>query len=105
MTPSKTYKLRAPGVSDHAIYFIIVGKDSPSEFFINSKEMASFQWVTALMTSYSRLIDAGVDVREIIKDMKGTFDPNGSYIIPDGSGREAHSIVHNLGLIFEAHIK
>lgn len=98
---SKTYKLRAPGISDHAIYFTIAG----IWLFINSKEMESFQWISALMTSISRQLESGTPVENIIKDMKETFDPGGSYIIPDGSGREAHSVVHHLGLILEQHVK
>ena len=103
--PSKTYKLRAPGITEHAIYFTIVGKHAPEAFFINSKEMESFQWVIALMTSYSRRLKGGGNINEMIQDMKETFDPNGSYIIPDGSNREVHSVVHHLGLILEEHIK
>ena len=119
-TNSATYKLRTPGISEHAIYFTIVGSLIPEAFFINSKEMHSFQWVTALMTSYSRRLSHYIDnnsivgpvnvnaikqimLSEIIKDMKNTFDPNGAYIIPDGTTREAHSVVHHLGLILEQH--
>lgn len=104
-TPSKTYKLRAPGISEHAIYFIIVGYPKPEAFFINSKEMSSFQWVTALMVSFSRQLESGTPVENIIKDMVDTFDPKGSYFIPDGSGREVNSIVHHLGLILEQYNK
>ena len=103
--PNTTYKFRSPGVSDHAGYFIIVGEPIPEAFFINSKEMKSFQWISALMTSYSRQLRAGIDARNIIEDMKGTFDPGGSYIIPDGTNREVNSVVHHLGLILEEHMK
>lgn len=103
--PSRTYKLSIPGENEQRIYFIIVGEKDPEAFFVNSKEMSSFQWVTALMTSYSRQLRCGVPVEEIIKDMKNSFDPNGKYIIPDGSGREANSIVHHLGMVLEEHIK
>jgi len=102
-SPSKTYKLRTPGISDHAIYFTIVGRDEPEAFFINSKEMHSFQWVLALMTSYSLLLSEGTPVSKIIEIMKDVFDPNGKYIIPDGTNREAHSVVHHLGLVLEQH--
>jgi len=102
--PSKTYKLRAPDISEYAIYFTIVGDNEPEAFFVNSKEMNSFQWVTALMTAYSRQMSRGAPIEEIIEDMKDTFDPNGKYIIPDGSGREAHSVIHHMGLILEQHV-
>jgi hypothetical protein len=101
--PEKTYKLRAP-ISDHAIYFTIVGKDAPESFFINSKEMKSFQWIVALMTSYSRQCQAGRKIDLIIADMYETFDPKGGYIIPDGSGDMVHGIIHHLGTILEKHV-
>jgi len=101
---SKTYKLQTPSISDHAIYFTIVGRDTPEAFFINSKEMHSFQWILALMTAYSLLLSEGVPVTKIIKLMKDVFDPNGKYIIPDGTSREAHSVVHHLGLVLEEHV-
>jgi|TARA_Y100000310_G_scaffold173688_1_gene173825 hypothetical protein len=102
--PSKTYKLRLPDdISPHAIYFTIVGHSDPMWMFVNSKSMDSFQWVTALMTSYSRQIKADVPIREIINQMKETFSPNGRYVIPDGSGREVPSLIHHLGLVLEEH--
>ena len=102
---STTYKLKAPGITEHAIYFTIAGKPDPVMFFLNSKEMESFQWIIALMTSYSRQIEARIPISGIIDDMKKTFDPGGSYIIPDGTGREVHSVVHHLGLILDQHIQ
>jgi len=105
VSPSTTYKFKSPGVSDHSGYFTIVGCPEPLSFFLNSKEMRSFQWVTALMTSWSRQLSAGVPVEEIIRDMKNTFHPGGSYVIPDGTGRMVNSVVHHLGLILEKHIK
>lgn len=103
--PSKTYKVKVPDdISEHSAYFIIVGEPSPKMFFFNSKEMASFQWIVGKMTDMSRLIEAGVPIENIINDMKETFDPGGSYIIPDGTGRKVNSVVHHLGLILEQHI-
>ena len=101
---SATYKFHSPGVSDHAGYFTIVGSPIPEAFFLNSKNMDSFQWITALMTSYSKLIDAGVPIESIIKSMKDTFQPGGSYFI-QGTGQEVNSVVHHLGLILERHVQ
>jgi len=104
MRPNKTYKIKpSDNISKHAIYFTVVGIPEPEAFFINCKEMGSFQWISALMTSYSREIRAGVPVKKVISDMKETFDPKGTYFIEDGSGREVHSIVHHLGLLLEEH--
>jgi len=101
---SRTYKLKVPGEEEQTAYFTIVGDTNPTAFFVNSKEMSNFQWITALMTSFSRQVSNGAPVASIIDDMKNTFDPKGKYIIPDGSGREANSIVHHLGLILEKHM-
>lgn len=100
--PSKTYKFRTL-TSDKALYFTIVGDPDPIAFFINSKEMKSFQWISALMISYTRMYLSGVSIESIIEDMKLTFDPKGKYFI-DGSGKEVNSLVHHLGLIIETHI-
>lgn len=103
--PSKTYKLKPPDdISKSALYFTVVGDGIPEAFFINSKAMESFQWIIALMTSYSRQLRAGVPIQKVVDAMKGTFDPHGKYIIEDGSGREVHSVVHHLGLVLEKHI-
>jgi len=102
--PSRTYKIKIPGEDEQTIYFTILGAAVPTAFFVNSKEMNSFQWVTSLMTSYSRQVSLGADIRDIVSDMSETFDPNGKYIIPDGSGREANSIVHHLGMVLEDHV-
>ena len=97
-TPGVTIKLRAPPhVSEHAIYFTIAG----NMLFVNSKEMESIQWITALFTSYSRRLNDGVAVKEIVKDMKEAFDPSGSYEIPGSGGVEVNGIIHHLGLVLE----
>jgi len=102
--PSATYKLKQNG-SDYAIYFTIVEKDNQvTAMFINSKEMTNFQWITALMTSYSRQLNHGIDVQLVISDMKETFDPNGSYY-PAGFGQKVNSLIHHLGLILETHVQ
>jgi len=105
MTPSSTYKLRIdPNKYDSAIYFTIVGGITPKWLFVNSKEMKAYQWITALMAAYSKLLSLNVPIIEIITDMKETFDPGGKYTIPGGGGLEVNSIVHHLGLILEKHI-
>ena len=101
---SRTYKLKVTGEQEQTIYFTIVGDDVPESFFINSKEMNSFQWIIALMTSYSRQVRLDRDVMKVVADMKSTFDPNGRYFLSDGTGREVYSIVHHLGLVLEEHM-
>jgi len=105
ISDSRTYKFRIPHETDHAIYFTIVGGDKTEAFFINSKELKSFELTTALMTAYSRQLQLGRTAEELIADMKKTFDPKGSYPLSDGTGRIVNSSVHHLGLILEEHIK
>lgn len=108
-SPSVTYKIKPPeDVSVHAAYFTIVG-DPPEAFFFNSKEMNSFHWITGQMTSWSRLLRAGVPIGDLIKDMKETFGKSyhvagKSIVIPKHIEREVHCIVHHLGIILEYHI-
>ena len=105
LIPSSTYKLRAPNnISEHAIYFTIGGYPHPVWLFVNCKAMDSFQWISALMTSYCGRLHHPGGVEDIINEMKSTFAPGGRYIVPDGTGREVNSIVHHLGLTLEAHL-
>ena len=101
-TPGRTYKLRSPGVSDHAGYYTIVGGSEPVAFFFNSKEMKAFDWILTTMTSHSRQLRRGTKVEDVIKDMKESIGI--SNIIPDGSGLEVNSLVHHLGMIMEQHV-
>lgn len=101
-----TYKFRVPGVSDHAIYFTIVGEPDVEWFFVNSKSMESFQWITALMVAWSSELSAGVSINKIIADMKHTFQPGGSYFIEESMLKgEVSSVVHHMGLILEWHVR
>lgn len=106
MTPlnSKTYKFKHRD-SNHAVYLTLVFEGNQvTSIFVNSKEMIAFQWITALMTSYSRQLRSGTPLSEIIADMKETFDPNGAYHLEDGSGREVNSVLHHIGLIIEDNV-
>ncbi len=101
--PSATYKFRTP-FSEKAFYFTVVG-EPVTALFINSKDMEGFEWLLALMKSYARQLQNGVNVESVIKDMKETFDLKGSYPIPDGSGDFATSFVCHLGILLERHVK
>jgi len=102
---SITYKLVIdPNITPYAVYFTVSSDPESGKInglFVNSKEMTSFQWVTALMTSYVRQLNAGIELQAVIQDMKETFAPGGSYIIPSTGGIRATSIVHHLGLVLE----
>jgi hypothetical protein len=102
---SKTIKFKHNG-ADHAVYLTIVFNqdDKVDALFVNSKEMGAFQWISALMTSYSRQLASGIQIEALIADMKETFDPNGSYFIEDGSNRQVNSIIHHMALIIEEYV-
>lgn len=101
---SRTYKLSAPTIiGDHALYFTIVGGGTPTKMFINCKKVDDFQYLTPLMVAYTRQLKNGVPVDSVVHDMCETFDPRGSYFIPDGSGREVNSLIHHLGLVLRQH--
>jgi len=102
MIKSSTYKLKTP-LHEEAIYFTIVG-NPPIHLFVNSKAMESFQWITLSMSAMTMSLRKGVCIDEVIKAMKETFDPNGAYVIPDGTGRKVPSLVHHLGLVLEGHM-
>lgn len=102
MNPSTTYKLRTP-TSPHAIYFTVVRcAGAVTGLFVNSKEMGSHEWVTALMTSYVRQINQGRSIQEVITDMKETFDPKGDYHVPKLG--KVHGFIHHLGLLLEREV-
>jgi hypothetical protein len=71
---STTYKFKIPD-DENAIYFTVV-KDygKVQALFLNSKQMKNYQWISALMTSYTRQMQAGISAKQIIDDMKNTFD-------------------------------
>lgn len=106
--PSKTFKgYGDPQVSSAAFYFTVVFNDAGEveALFFNSKEMESFQWITALMVSYGRrLKDAPCEqydetLAEVIQDMCDAFNPHGKYHA--GPLGEVNSVVHHLGLLLK----
>jgi len=100
--PSRTYKLRTP-YQESAIYFTVVGTPIDA-MFINCKEMESFQWISALMASYSLLVKNGVAPEKIAGYMCEVFDPNGQYVI-EGTTTKVNGVVHHLGLILRQHVR
>lgn len=100
-------------ITESPINLTITNKDYvPNAFFINTKEIINFQWIIALMTSYSRYINLGKNrcqriklFVQIIEDMKETFDPNGRYYTEGKNSQEVNSVIHHFGLIFEKHLE
>jgi len=103
----KTYKIKPP-VYDEALYVTINhmtlpdGSKRPIEIFVNSKNMQSFQWITALTRVLSALFRQPGDFSFIIDELKQVFDPHGGYFIPGGGGR-VDSVVAHIGKVIEKH--
>lgn len=106
-----TYKLKHPA-SEHALYVtindMVLNVDTPDqrhypyEIFLHSKNMDSFQWITALTRVISAVFRKGGDTLFLIEELKSTFDPRGGYF----KGRTyMPSIVADIGHILERHLK
>jgi hypothetical protein len=112
MLVGATYKIKTPQ-SEHALYVTINdmvlnhGTEHevrrPFEIFINSKNMAHFQWVVALTRVISAVFRKGGDVTFLVEEMKAVFDPQGGYFKP--GGRFMPSIVAEIGFALESHMK
>jgi hypothetical protein len=112
MLVGATYKIKTPQ-SEHALYVTINDMvlnhgtlhetRRPFEIFINSKNMAHFQWVVALTRVISAVFRKGGDVTFLVEEMKAVFDPQGGYFKP--GGRFMPSIVAEIGFALERHMK
>ena len=100
-----TYKIKPPQAED-ALYITINdiinedGTKRPFEIFINSKNMAHYQWVVAMTRLISGLWRTG-DSRFIVDELKGVFDPGGGYF---KKGRFMNSLVSEIGYVIEQHL-
>jgi len=109
LVEGKTYKLK-PGSSDHAFYVTINnvvdvnGVTRPIEMFVVSKDIASFQWISALARLVSAVFRHTPDVRFIADELKEVFDPQGGYFIPGSKGKRANSIVAHIGHVLGQHL-
>jgi hypothetical protein len=75
----------------------------PFEVFINSKNMAHFQWIVALTRIMSAVVRKGGDVTFLVDEMKAVFDPRGGYF--KAGGVYMPSIVAEIGSAVEEHLK
>lgn len=105
-----TYKIISP-MSEHALYVTIndvVNEDGsrrPFELFINSKNMEHFQWVAALTRLISAVFRMSANSQFLVEELSEVFDPKGWYFIPGSGGKQAHSLVHHIGIVLEQHMK
>lgn len=101
-----TYRIKPPH-SEHAIYITINdieedGRVRPFEIFINSREMAHFQWIVAMTRIMSALFRKGGDLAFLVDEMRSVFDPNGGYF--KKGGQYIPSLVAEIGDVIEHHL-
>jgi hypothetical protein len=106
-----TYKIKTP-LTEHALYVtindIVLNQGTeherrrPFEIFINSKDMAHFQWVVALTRVISAVFRKGGDCTFLVEELHSVFDPRGGYF---KKGKYTPSLVAELGDVIEKHLK
>jgi len=107
-----TYKIKTPH-SESALYITIndiilnEGTDNeeqrPYEIFINSKDMAHFQWVSVLTLVISACFRKGGDICFLVDELRGVVDPKGGYFKKGGVFMP--SLVSEIGLTLDLHLK
>jgi hypothetical protein len=102
---SVTYKFKPP-THDHSIYLTIVEDRVLGiiGIFVNCKQMEAFEFITALMVSYTRSLRRGEQLEVILKEMSEAFDPRGPYVIPKSGGIRVNGVVHHIGYLLEKYI-
>lgn len=112
-----TYHVKAPPGYDSALYITIndmvlnAGTDDesihPYEIFLNSKQMESFQWITALTVLVSGTWRKGGNITYVVDSLEEVFDPKGGYwgkhYFKDKQ-RYYNSVVHEIGAIIRRHM-
>lgn len=99
-----TYKLKWQNTNAYVTIndFEENGRIVPFEIFINSKEIAHFQWTVALTRMISGVFRRGGDVSFVVEELKNVFDPNGGSFY---KGRYVPSFIALLGATLEEHLK
>jgi hypothetical protein len=107
-----TYKIKTP-LSEHAMYVtindIILNPGTehelrrPFEIFINSKNMAHFQWIVALTRIISAVFRKGGDVTFLVEELHSVFAPHGGYF--KKGGKFMPSLVAEIGEVLENHLR
>lgn len=105
-----TYKISTPQ-TPHALYLTVndivlnagTGKESrhPYEIFLNSKNMDSFQWITALTLVVSAVFRKGGNITFMVDELKSVFDPRGGYFKKQSY---MPSVIAEIGHTLEEHL-
>lgn len=103
----KTYKVKLP-TNNETIYITINDQEfdgglRPVEAFVNSKDMQSFQWITALMRMFSAVLQQPGPFPEFaIRELKETHDPQGAFFY---NKKKHPSVVALIGDVIEEHCR
>lgn len=102
----KTYKLKWPQ-SAHPFYITINdavdpdGRRRPFEIFINTQNVESHAWITAVTRMISAVFRRGGDVSFVAKELKDVFDPQGGAWM---KGAYVNSLIAAIGSILCDHM-
>lgn len=108
----RTYKITATTPQGVQVSFYITINEAmfddqlrPVEVFINTKDMANFQWIdTAMQLLSVQLQQPGPFPKFVLDVLKESYDPGGGYFIP-GTGKRVNGVVAHIGLVIEARCK
>ena len=108
----QTTKIK-PGNSEHAIYItinfqVIDGIARPFEIFINTKDIAHFQWILFMTRTISALFRLEKDISFLLEEMKQVFDPAGGYFYKARKGEKSvymPSLVAHIAQVIEQSLK
>lgn len=106
-----TYKIKPPVEDGSAIYItindVIVNEGTenehkrPFEIFLNSKNMDSFQWISAITRLISSVFRKGGDITFLVEELRNVHQPNGGYY---QKGKFYTSIVAEIAEVLEKHM-
>jgi len=105
-----TYHIRLPqhpdDPGDRARMYVTVNErdGKPFEVFIRYDLPGPFEWVFAVSILISRLLQAGVELEDIGRELQEIHSPVTNHIIP-GTSETCPSTVARLGKTLEAHAK
>jgi hypothetical protein len=104
-----TYKFKP---TEHAYYItinniVIDGKEHPFEVFINSKDMANFEHISAITRLISAIFRKGGDINFVIEELQAICNPVGGYWGKDREGTSKkkfyNSFYNEIGSILAEH--
>jgi len=98
-----TYEVR---INDDESFYVTINEKGgvPGEVVIRFDVPEYFEWVTILTIFITRMLEVGIPLANIAKDLKDIHSPRTSHFIPGGGG-EARSICDRIGRVFEQYLE